>query len=55
MVYNFFGKAEKHGEISTDFRLKHHCGKENIFHAVYPNENTWQPTLGFDNSMQKLI
>ena len=28
MVYNFLGKDEKHGETSTYFRLKIHCGKE---------------------------
>ena len=28
MVYNFLGKDEKHGEISTYFRFKHYCGKE---------------------------
>ena len=32
---------KKHGEISTYFRLKHHCGKEvgHFFRAVYPNKN----------------
>ena len=30
MVYSFQGKDEKkkHGENSTCFHLKHHCGKE---------------------------
>ena len=28
MVYNLLGKDEKYGEISTYFRLKHHCRKE---------------------------
>ena len=28
MVYNFLGNDEKHGEISTYFRLKHDCRKE---------------------------
>ena len=28
MVYNFLGNDEKHGEISTSFRLKHDCRKE---------------------------
>ena len=34
IVYNFQGKDEKHGEISTYFRLKHHCGKE-VGHFSY--------------------
>ena len=28
MVYNFLGNDEKHGDISSFFRLKHHNGKE---------------------------
>ena len=37
MMYNFLGKDEKHREISTYFRLKHHCGKE--VKTVYPSKN----------------
>ena len=28
---NFWVKMTKHGEISTYFRVKHHCGKEVVF------------------------
>ena len=33
MMYNFLGKDENHGKISTYFRLKHGCGKKS---GVFP-------------------
>ena len=49
MVYNFLGKDEKHGEIFTYFRLKHHCGKEvgHFSNTVYPNKNHVTTHPGF--------
>ena len=48
----FWVKMKKHGEISTYFCLKHHCGKEvwTFFRTVYPNKNhvTTHPDLGRD-------
>ena len=45
MVYYFLSKNEKHGEISTYFRLKHRGGK---VRAVYPNRKhvTTHPEFG---------
>ena len=36
----FWVMMKKHGEISTYFRLKNHCGKEGgrFFCAVHPNK-----------------
>ena len=37
MVYNFLGKDEKQGEISTYFHLKHICGKKS---DIFPYTKT---------------
>ena len=47
MMHNFLRKDEKHGEISTYYRLKHHCGKK-VGHfslQCFQTKTTRQSTL----------
>ena len=46
MVHKFLRKDEKkHGEISTYFRLKHHCGKEVCDRVCTQNKKLYKDIL----------